>query len=96
MITQFATVAAEHSEGLTVGLLAEFGVIAVSILLTIATIGLWKATAMVHKDEVTKMTAGLIHDNDNMTRVARDAMEQTHREHVRELRAVAARKHRVR
>ena len=70
------TIAAEHAESiLSLSALLELGVILSTIGLTIVSLGLWKATADVHRDEINKMTDALSHDNDNMADVAIAAID---------------------
>jgi len=76
--------------GLNMGLIAEISLVIVTILLTVATIGLWIATQNVHKDEIAKMTEGLVHDNDNMRDVA---LSEIHRQRVKQLRKVQRHRH---
>lgn len=70
------TFAAEHAESIiSLSSILELGVIVSTLMLTIVSIGLWKATSDVHKDEINKMTDALSHDNDNMTEVAIAAID---------------------
>lgn len=52
------------------GHVLELGVVISTLMLVVVTVGLWKATAQVHHDEVMKMSGELSHANDNMTEVA--------------------------
>lgn len=69
----------------------ELAVILSTLILTIATVGLWVATAQVHKDEIIKMSGDLSHANDNMTEVALAEID-AHREKVQTIRKISHRK----
>lgn len=71
----------------------ELGVILSTIILTLATVGLWYSTAQVHKDEVMKLTNELGNANDNMTDVARDEIAANHAERMAQLRRVQRKGH---
>jgi hypothetical protein len=80
--------ASESANGFGMSQWLELGVILTTVLLTVATVGLWVATAQVHKDEVIKMTSELSHANDNMTDVALAEIDAHHlnRERMRHVR----------
>lgn len=82
------------STGFGVSQFLELGVILTTVILTVATVGLWYATAQVHKDEIVKMSSDLSHANDNMTDVALAEIEDRHAERVEQLKRIKARRKR--
>lgn len=90
MIELLASETVAESFGLSQ--ILELAVVVSTLVLTLATIGLWYATAQVHKDEINKMTGALSHDNDNMTDVAMAEIAAHHNDRVRQLRQIQRRK----
>lgn len=59
--------------------LISYAELFVTIMLTVASFGLWWVTVQVHRDEVTQMADHLADANDNMTDVALAEIDAHHR-----------------